>query len=231
MTFDVFGTVVNWRKSLVQEGEHLGQVSNTSTNWVDVAQRWAQHYGQHVRDWQRRGPGGRWRRLDVVLREFGKNMLGELKIVKLPRVQRDRWLNAWSRLDPWDDAVAGLAALRSRFQIAALSNANEELGRAIAKHARLPWHKIIAPDSVQEYKPDPRVYCLALRRLRLEPHEVMMVAAHLYDLEGAQRIGFKTAFVRRPNEELNNPIQPFVDVIAEDLQDLAQQANAASTTH
>jgi 2-haloacid dehalogenase len=70
----------------------------------------------------------------------------------------------------------------------------------LAKFAGLPWDCVLGAELVHHYKPDPEVYQSAAEILDLKPPEVMMVAAHLYDLHGAKAAGLQTAFVARPHE-------------------------------
>jgi 2-haloacid dehalogenase len=216
LTFDVFGTVVDWRGTIVREGKTLGEARGIRADWLAVAERWRQKYAMAA------AGGGLWRPLDQVLRQAGAEVLDEFHIVGLTDADRERWVDVWARLDPWPDAVPGLTKLRNRHLLVALSNANTALSITLANHARLPWDQVLGTDVVQAYKPDPRVYCMALRRLNLDGPQVMMVAAHLFDLRGAKALGFKTAFIRRAGEEAGDPRgAPYVDVVADDLVELA----------
>jgi 2-haloacid dehalogenase len=215
LAFDVFGTVVDWSGTLAREGARLGQRYNLTVDWRDFAGRWAQKY---VKARETPLP---WRPLDQILRQAGQELLDEFRISGLAPQDRTFWLDAWSRLDPWEDVIPGLTLLRERCQLVALSNANVALGEALAAHAKLPWHRVLGPDAVQAYKPDPRVYRAALRELGFEPHEVMMVAAHLYDLEGASAVGLRTAFVPRPGEGSDDPHAPYINLRATDFRHLA----------
>ena len=125
---------------------------------------------------------------------------------------------------PWPDVLPGMERLKPRYLLAVLSNANLDLSTALARHAHLPWDRIIGTDAVRVYKPNPQVYEMALRELGLEGKQVMMVAAHLFDLEGAKALGFRTARVRRAGENTGDPAAaPYGDLIAEDFEDLARQ--------
>lgn len=218
LTFDVFGTTVDWRGTIIREGERLGAAKGIHVDWRAVADRWALKYAEAR---ERKGP---WIPLDQILHRAGDEVLEEFRIGGLTKAERASWSGLWSRLDPWPDVLPGLERLRSRYLLAALSNANMALSIALARHANLPWDQILGTDAVRAYKPSPRVYCMALRRLGMEGDEVVMVAAHLFDLEGAKALGFKTAFVRRDGEDAGDPTKaPYVDWIAKDFQDLAMQ--------
>jgi 2-haloacid dehalogenase len=70
----------------------------------------------------------------------------------------------------------------------------------MAKNAGLPWDLILSAELFEHYKPDKETYLGAARLLSLEPHEVLMVAAHNGDLKAARSHGLMTAFVARPTE-------------------------------
>ena len=69
----------------------------------------------------------------------------------------------------------------------------------LARFAGLPWC-IITAENARCYKPRPEVYRTAVELLGLSPDEVMMVAAHNYDLHAARHAALRTAFVPRPAE-------------------------------
>jgi 2-haloacid dehalogenase len=124
--------------------------------------------------------------------------------------------------------VLGLERLRKRFILATLSNGNVKLLVDLARHAKLPWDLILSSEIVRAYKPDRKMYQSAVDLLSLQPHEIMMVAAHQYDLRAAQELGFRSAFVMRPLEHgpeatIDLTIDDSFDVVANDLVDLARQ--------
>lgn len=98
----------------------------------------------------------------------------------------------------------------------------------MAKHAGLPWDVIIGADVTGRYKPQPEAYLRAAALLELEPGQVMMAAAHNYDLAAARDAGLATGFVLRPREfgpsqttDLGS--ESDWDVVATDIVDLARQ--------
>jgi 2-haloacid dehalogenase len=76
----------------------------------------------------------------------------------------------------------------------------------MAKAAGLPWDVILGSDISRAYNPSPHAYRKPAALLGLDPGEVMLVAAHNSDLEGARRAGLATAFVARPTEY--GPVKP-----------------------
>ena len=224
LTFDVFGTVVDWRGSITREGERLGEAKGVSADWAAFADAWRAGYGPSMGR-VRRGELP-WTKIDALHRMVLDRLLDEFKITGLSEEEKDHFNRAWHRLDPWPDSVPGLTRLRRRFVLATLSNGNVALLTNMAKHAGLPWDCILSAELAKHYKPDPEVYLMAADLLGLRPEQVMMVAAHNGDLKAAAALGFHTAFVPRPMEhgpgrEAETTPDPSIDVAASDFEDLA----------
>ncbi len=198
LLFDVFGTCVDWRSSIVREGEHLNRERGLEIDWAAFADAWRAMYQPSME--QVRSGARPWTILDdlhresleQILEQFGLNEFGEDDIVRLNRV--------WHRLDPWPDTVEGLSALKKKYVIAPLSNGNVALLVNMAKRVGLPWDLILGAEVAGHYKPQPEAYLTAARLLGLTPRRCMMVAAHNRDLVAARDCGFRTAFVCRPLE-------------------------------
>ncbi|WP_404298681.1 haloacid dehalogenase type II [Halomonas sp.] len=227
LTFDVFGTVVDWRSSVIREGETLGQTRGLSVDWASFADAWRGGYAPAMNR-VRRGELP-WTRLDDLHRMTLDRLLDEFGIGEaLSEEDRQHLNHAWHRLDPWPDSVPGLQRLKSHFILATLSNGNVSLLVNMAKHALLPWDCVISAELAGHYKRDPEVYHKACDLLDLAPHQVMMVAAHQDDLQAAHREGLRTAFVKRPLEHGPDAIpdltvDPVFDLVADDFHDLANQ--------
>ena len=198
ITFDVFGTVVDWRTSIAREVEGLAVKKQFVVDGERFADAWRKLYQpsmKKVRDGKMP-----WTVLDdlhrtnllEVLEAFGIDQLSEEEIEHLNR--------AWHRLDPWPDAVAGLQRLKQHYIIGTLSNGNVALIVNMAKFSGLPWDVVLGAEIARHYKPQPEAYLKSAEILGLEPRECMLVAAHNGDLAAAGRCGFQTAFVPRPTE-------------------------------
>ncbi len=198
LTFDVFGTVVDWRGSIIAEGEALNRARGLNVDWAAFADAWRRMYGPSM-DRVRRGELP-WTNLDRLHRMSLEELLPRFGLDWLSESEREHLNRVWHRLRPWPDAVPGLTRLRTRYIVATLSNGNMALLTNMAKHAGLPWDCILSAELVRAYKPDPVVYTLAAAFLGLAPDQVMMVAAHPGDLRAARAAGLRTAYVPRPSE-------------------------------
>lgn len=194
LVFDVFGTVVDWRSGVAREVRRL---LGDRVDPAAFADDWRGRYAPSM-DRVRTGELP-WTPLD----ELHRTSLEELLAERAPTVDeatRRELVLAWHRLDPWPDAVPGLARLRRRHVVAPLSNGNIALIVDMAKRAGLPWDVVLGAEVVRHYKPDPEVYDAAPALLALAPEQVLMVAAHTDDLAAARARGLRTAYVHRPDE-------------------------------
>ena len=224
LTFDVFGTVVDWRGSIIRDCTKFGAERGINVDWAAFADTWRGAYRPSM-DRVRRGELP-WTNLDTLHRMVLDELLVKFGVSGLSEADIDHLNRVWHRLDPWPDAVEGLTRLRKRFVLATLSNGNVALLTNMAKHGGLPWDCILSAELAKHYKPDPETYQMAADLLGLRPEQVMMVAAHKDDLRAAQRVGLKAAFVTRPYERGPNHTpdltpDPAFDVNASDFNDLA----------
>jgi 2-haloacid dehalogenase len=195
LAFDVFGTVVDWRGSIAREVDALG----LGVPGAAFADAWRAKY-QPAMQRVRSGERG-WTRLDVLHRENLDATLAEFGLAaRLDEAARASLNLAWHRLDPWPEAVAGLARLKRRFVVAPLSNGNVGLLTRMAKRAGLPWDCVLSAEIYRAYKPEPGAYLGVAETFELRPSQVMMVAAHASDLRAAAACGLRTAYVDRPME-------------------------------
>jgi 2-haloacid dehalogenase len=229
LTFDVFGTVVDWRGSIIREGEVFGKARGIDVDWARFADAWRGGYGPAMGR-VRRGELP-WTNIDGLHRMILERLLDEFEISGLNEAEKDHLNRVWHRLTPWPDVISGLKRLRKKFIVAALSNGNIALLTNMAKYASLPWDCILSSELAKHYKPDPEVYQTTADLLGLPPNQVMMVAAHHHDLRGAQGVGFKTAFVPRPKEYGPDRVpdstpDPSFDLVATDFNNLSSKLGA-----
>jgi 2-haloacid dehalogenase len=229
LTCDTYGTIVDWRGSILDELRAFGQARGLKLDWETFLSDWKSCY----RVGMEKVNAGEWpwttvdaiyrRRLDELIRTYGIAGVTEQEVEHLNQV--------WWRLRPWPDSVAGLTRLRTRYIITPLSNASFAGMVHLARFARLPWDCIITAENARRYKPALEVYRLAIELLGVRPGEIMMVAAHNYDLAAARSHGMRTAFVPRPTEygpaqETDLKPESDWDVVAKDMEDLARLLGA-----
>ncbi len=227
LAFDVFGTVVDYYTSIRQEGQELNKARGLAVDWGRFALAWRGRYRPSMEKVARGEVP--WSNLDALHRASLEEVLAEFGLEgEFNQAEKERLNRVWHRLLPWPEAVEGLTRLRRNFLLSTLSNGNVALLVNMAKHSGLPWDYIYSAEIAKAYKPDPAAYLTLVKLLDLQPAEVILVAAHVDDLEAAQAVGLRTAFVHRPLEAgPDNPSKPPTgenfDFRATDFVDLARQ--------
>lgn len=229
LVFDVFGTVVDWRGSIIREGQLLAARKGYDIDWAAFADRWRAGYGPSMN--RVRTGELPWTKLDDLHRMVLDELVAEFSLSGMTEAELQHFNLAWHRLSPWPDAIAGLSRLKNEYPIATLSNGNVSLLMNMAKNAGLPWDTIMSAELSRHYKPDPEAYLKAPELFSLEPHQVMLVATHPSDLRAAAVAGLSTGYVHRalergPENLKARPDPGQFDIYAEDFLDLAQQLGA-----
>ena len=229
LTFDVFGTVVDWRSSIIREGQILSANKGFEVDWAEFADRWRGGYTPAMN--RVRSGELPWTKIDDLHRLILDELVEEFNLSGLSEQELDHFNKAWHRLTPWPDTVSGLNRLKTKYIITTLSNGNVSLLTNMAKNAGLPWDAVLSAELAKHYKPAPEAYLTAADLLSLPPEQVMMVAAHPGDLRAAARAGLRTAYVIRPLErgpgrEVDRNEDGEFDYTADDFVDLALQLGA-----
>jgi 2-haloacid dehalogenase len=226
ITFDVFGTVVDWRGSLIREGEALGRRIGVAADWGGLVDAWRGQYQPSLAEV--RGGKQPWKRLDDLHRLALDRLLPEFGLDVLGEAERADLNQAWHRLDPWPDVVPALNRMKPRFILATLSNGNVRMIVDMAKRAGLPWDAVLGAEVARTYKPLPAAYLVTADMLCLKPEQCLMVAAHYDDIAAAQRLGFRTCYVRRRQEygvRARNDLPAIhnIDLVVEEFGELADR--------
>lgn len=227
LSFDVFGTVVDWHGSIARELRLLGANKGLGIDAGAFANAWRAGYAPAMD--RTRAAGAAWANIDVLHRQILDELLPRFGLDGLDEAERSTLNLVWHRLMPWPDSVGGLNRLRGRYPISTLSNGNVSLLVNMARNAGLPWDCVLSGELIHKYKPDPAVYLMAARLLGVEPGELMLVAAHPSDLRAAKACGLRTGYVPRPAEygapegfaADADAVRDF-DVVADDFHHLAR---------
>lgn len=232
LAFDVFGTVVDWRSSVIRELSAFGEAHGLQRDWAQFADDWRAGYPtamERVRTGELP-----WLKIDDLHRLILDDLLKQAGIDAIPEADLDELNRAWHRLYPWPDSIEGLTLLKRSAIITTLSNGNMSLLTNMAKRAGLPWDCVISAELFRHYKPDPEAYLGCAELLDVAPSELALAAAHPSDLRAARDAGLMTAYVVRPLERGPGRRLPRVedgefDLVADDFVDLARQVAALST--
>ena len=231
LTYDVFGTVVDWRGGIARDAKALlGGQKGLSLDWNAFAIAFKERSKMAGSPEEAVARAERSIRADDLNRDNLQETLDAFGVAPdtLTQAEFDWLAKAWHRLDPWPDSVPGMTRLRTRYILAAVSSGNVALLVAMARRGGLPWDAILSAEVTGYYKPRPEAYLTAVDMLGLEPAQCLMVASHNDDLRAAASCGLRTAFIRRPAEDAEDRIEdaraaPGVDLAVENMVDLAER--------
>ncbi|MEX3940632.1 haloacid dehalogenase type II [Paraburkholderia sp. BR10937] len=228
LTFDIIGTVFDAYDGLAQGVALLNARYGVSVNGAAFASGSLNGYSQGVAQVL---SSGMWVPPDMILQTATRENLPIAQLGTKADAAVQDYFDLWHALPPWPDVAAGMAALHSRYTLAVLSNMSVTTQSALRAHASLPFDRLLSAETVQHYKPDHAVYQMAISSLGVDASEILMVAAHNFDLNAARAQGFRTAFVGRPAEfgpggSPGNHPDPSLDFNATSLIDLAEQLGA-----
>ena len=218
LTFDIFGTVMDLSGSLAgPAGDFLAAHGSGMSGQAFYAEwRERQRIEQYQDNLLMLGHSGY---LETCRRAFVYCL--KKHNVSYTAAEIQEFMKAYKNLQPYGDAVDGLRSLAGRYKLVALSNGEQwYLEELLGNNVPVGFNAIISVDQVGAFKPSPGVYRKAIQRLGCEPGEIMMVAAHAFDILGAQACGFRAAYVNRyrlPTED--SVYQP--DIIVDDFIELA----------
>lgn len=220
IVFDVLGTMVD-EPGGIRHGLRTLLPGLGDTRAEELVELWARHADEQQQEMlagRRPYASSTVIDLEAATRVAAETGVGDKEVVRSLAASAQR-------LEPWPDSVPALDRLASRFPVVGLSNASHAALTRISAHAGLRWHQVLSAEDSHSYKPHPDVYRLAIANAGCPPERLLMVAAHAWDLRGAQAVGMRTAYVERPVGDPPRATDSF-DLTAKNLDALAIALNA-----
>ena len=152
-----------------------------------------------------------------------------LAIAGRPENIAERILAEMKGLTPFPEAAECLQTLHRKHRLVALTNSSVDAAEGLIGKAGLRdfFQDVLSTDDVRACKPDPRPYRMALDRADHDPSQAWMVAAHGWDILGADAVGMRTVWIDRMEQRWPFPGVP-PDLTASDLTQVAKQINGSN---
>ncbi len=226
LTFDTGGTILDWHGGISRALAAAGARHGLAADWAAVTNDYRRRSLQEITGQVR--PAFNF---DDVHRRVLDRVLADHKLDPLTAEDRDAVWRTWHALDAWPDFPAALARLRKKYVVASFTLLTTSLVVDVSKRNGIDWDAIISCEMIGMYKTRPEAYMTAAKWLQLDPSEILMVACHNFDLNAALGSGYKTAFVKRPNEwgpgGPPDPVpNPAHTMVLEDFPELATRLGA-----
>jgi 2-haloacid dehalogenase len=225
LTFDIFGTTFDWWTGVSAQVADIARRAGVDVDAGAITDAWRDEYFAALN--AVRTGAREWAHLDVLHREGLDRLLAANGLSdSFDDAARGDLVRSWHRLPLWPDVAGGLARLRPRYTLCALSNGGFALLTNLAKYAGSPFDCILSAQVAHCYKPDIQIYRTTSELLDLQPGGILMVAAHRWDIAGARAAGFRTAYVARPRERgpnraAENPAEVECDLVVHGFDELA----------
>jgi 2-haloacid dehalogenase len=141
----------------------------------------------------------------TITRHALEYALGRAKVVLTETALQDL-VAAWDQLQLWPEAESVLTEIAARgYRIGLLSNGDETMLRALAKHWPIRFDDVFASDRASYYKPHPSVYALPLEALGLAADQMLHIAGSATDVTGAKSAGLRCVWSNRGHDLLLDP--------------------------
>jgi len=216
--FDAYGTLFDVHSAVGKHAARLGaQADAVSALWrsKQLEYTWLRSLmGQYVDFWQVTGDA-----LDFALEQHRVDARNTTNAGL-----RDALMQAYLELSPYSEISSTLDALHELgVRTAILSNGTPAMLEAAVENAQLQesFEAVLSVEAVEIYKPDPRVYQMAVDQLGLAKQNILFLSSNGWDIQGAKAFGFQTLWVNRngaPAERLGNP----PDAVQNNLSNLAE---------
>ena len=195
LAFDTGGTILDWHSGIVRVLAEIGADRGVERDWHGFAN-----------EYRRRSLGRMLGAVDPdftiddVHREVLDEVLGESGIGEFSAEDRRAIAQRWHELGAWPDFVPALARLRRRYVCVSFTILSLSLVIDVSRRNAILWDAVVPCEMLRVYKTRPEAYRRTAAHLAVEPQEILMVVCHNFDLDAARGEGYRTAFVRRPEE-------------------------------
>jgi 2-haloacid dehalogenase len=220
LTFDCYGTLIDWERGILDVLRPFG--ARHGVERADAA--WLGLYAEA----EAAVEAGPYRRYREVLREVMERIAAELGC-GLALSERDLLADSVIEWRPFPDTTAALRRLKTRFELAILSNVDDAMIRRTIERLAVDFDEVITAEQARSYKPSPNNFRLALERLAIPKSRLVHVAQSLFhDHAPAKALGLTTVWINRPSAAPGTGVAPPSDAVPDfefpDLQSFAAAA-------
>jgi len=189
LTFDCYGTLIDWETGIFGALRPILRARGKTISDPELLATYSE-----LEAAAEQGEFRPYREvLETVVRGFGKRLgfsPSEAEVRSLPDS-----LATWP---PFPDTVAALHELKSRYQLAIISNIDDDLFAATARRLEVTFDHVISAEQAGAYKPSMKIFHLAQQRIGLAPAEWLHAGQSMYhDVLPAQSLGITAVWVNR----------------------------------
>ena len=227
LTFDTGGTILDWHSGFYNALSKTGEKYGMKKDWHTIANELRRRsLGKILNQGEVKKPKHNFDEAHKVVLD---ELCDEYRLNKFSK--EDRQFIAWTaphNFKVWEDFPEVLPELKKKFICCSFTILSFRIIVDTARKNGLSWDAVFSCEAIGKYKILPAPYQTVAKWLQLEPNEICMVACHNFDLNAAKAVGFKTAFVKRPDEwgpagPPDPEPNPDHDIIVDTFPDLARK--------
>lgn len=220
--FDFMGTCLDWHSSAVASAP----ASITKAEASELALQWRQQYFDENEERIRQKLPTEdidqtlSRAMDKVLAQKFTHLQS-----RLGQAEKDHMIVKWHSQFAWPEVPKAIQSIREDLGLETFVHANgtTRLQLDLTRSSGLKFNMLFSSQLLGLYKPSLDAYRKGLEFIQRKPEEVVMVAAHAYDLRGAKQVGMKTIYIHRWTDDINedmDKVRGEFDVYLENMDDL-----------
>jgi 2-haloacid dehalogenase len=191
LTFDCYGTLIDWESGIFSAVCPVLAAHGKSIGDADLLAL----YGE----FEASAEAGKYRPyrevLQAVVSSFGQRLgftPSQAELQSLP--------DSVSRWQPWPDTVAALQRLANRYELAIISNIDDELFASTRQFLPVDFASVTTAQQAHCYKPGLDIFRMALKKATVAPDRILHVGQSIHhDVLPAQSLGLATVWVNRPS--------------------------------
>ncbi|KAF7563620.1 hypothetical protein G7046_g549 [Stylonectria norvegica] len=218
--FDFMGTCLDWHSNVVQSLPTAIPESEAS----EFALEWRRRY--FISNSKRHAQGLEPEDIDITLARVLDDVLEQSKLKShFDAGTKRQAVEAWHSQPAWPEVQKAIRRIREDLGLEVFVHANgtTRLQLDLTRSSGLDFNMLFSSQLLGVYKPHPVAYQKALQLVKLKPEEVVLVAAHAYDLRGAQKCGLRTIYIHRWTDDVDEDMEKVkteFDTFLEGMEDL-----------
>ncbi|KAF9874354.1 haloacid dehalogenase [Colletotrichum karsti] len=203
--FDFMGTCLDWHSSVVKSWPSSVPQDEASKLTLE----WRRQY--FIENDKRFRQGLAPEDIDVTLARVLEGVLSQSPdhASVLDADTKKRMVQSWHSQPAWPEVGKAIESVRKDLDLEVFVHANgtTRLQLDLTRSSGLSFNMLFSSQLLGLYKPNLDAYKKALELVKLQAEEVVMVAAHAYDLRAAKTLGMKTVYIHRWTDDIDEDME------------------------
>lgn len=191
ISFDCYGTLIDWESGILNAIHPILAAHRAELSTPEILGLFGELESE--------AESGEYRSYREVLRTVVRG-LGKRLGFEASRDEQDLLAGSVGNWLPFSDTIAALERLKERFQLAIISNVDDDMFAGTSSRLGVSFDHVITAGQARAYKPSPKIFELSERRFSVPRNEWLHAGQSIYhDVIPAKSLGIATVWVNRPS--------------------------------